>query len=268
MSQILKIKASLISKLAGFNRYCTRDEIFEELLNSNPWLIPKLKLQQHRHYSTSTERELAKLSSEELKNIGSSLGLNIQNLSQRQILAKLTQTLASCVQTTCEQTSKDTLRQFLEKNTTIKDKLSKCLEQDIRIKRGCYQESRCLNQFETSTEIPVINRNTKLYQKQLFDCYRDFVVNVVGRVDGMSADGSTVIETKQRRNGFFDKIPIYEKVQLETYLWLTDLKQAIHIQNYDKQQRPVMYLPDPELWTDVMQKLQKFIETEIVEKID
>ena len=84
---------------------------------------------------------------------------------------------------------------------------------------------------------------------------------IVGKIDGISSNGKTLVETKQRRNCFFECIPVYEKVQLECYLWLTGIEQAIHVQNYNGEQKHMLYKSDPVLWSQIQSRLEAFVKS-------
>jgi hypothetical protein len=268
MTSVINVKASLVSKLSGYNRYVSQEEALEELLTGNQWLVERLGLdkQKHQKYATLTEKHLAGMTPEELAQIGGCLGLK-DRINAKSVALALTGSLRGCVANRSNSVSKDELSQFLAKHSSIRDHLGECLERDIAIKRGCYNESQSLNRFEKTTAIPVVNRNNTLYQKELHVFPNGIKVVVVGKVDGISQDGSAIVETKQRRNCLFNCVPVYEKVQLETYLWLTDIGRGIHVQNYEDQQKAVVYEQDKEFWEEICSRLIGLLEREIIDKL-
>ena len=58
---------------------------------------------------------------------------------------------------------------------------------------------------------------------------------VGGKVDGIAGD-DTVVEVKNRISGFKDPLPVYDIVQLQTYLFITKLRKGGLVEQfkYDK----------------------------------
>lgn len=53
---------------------------------------------------------------------------------------------------------------------------------------------------------------------------------VGGKIDAISNDGHLVIEIKNRVNRLFHRVPIYEQVQVQTYLELLDVHQGLLVE--------------------------------------
>lgn len=54
--------------------------------------------------------------------------------------------------------------------------------------------------------------------------------HLVGRVDALSPDGQTVIEVKNRVHRLFQCAPLYERVQLQAYLFLLDAPRGMLVE--------------------------------------
>ena len=87
-----------------------------------------------------------------------------------------------------------------------------------------------------------------------------------GKIDGISENGKTVIEIKNRINRLFMRqIPIYEKIQVQTYLDLLDVPHGLLIECFTPQNGSVTsnIVPmarDAGMWNDdIVPKLKQFI---------
>lgn len=92
-----------------------------------------------------------------------------------------------------------------------------------------------------------------------------------GRIDGISTDGNTVVEIKQRINRLFGVAPPYEYVQIQCYLHMIETAtQAVLVESYCPPQgsRIMNVIPidvDPDMWDDdIRPKLKAFLQYLIV----
>jgi hypothetical protein len=56
-----------------------------------------------------------------------------------------------------------------------------------------------------------------------------------GKVDGIYTNPmgkKFIVEIKNRQNRIFDKIPLYEQIQIQTYMYIFNIKNAILVQHY------------------------------------
>ena len=107
------------------------------------------------------------------------------------------------------------------------------------------------------TKLRIQKRNDTLYQREL---YNDEVCKIIlqGKIDGM-INNDTVVESKNRSRRLFYKIPDYEKVQLEAYLYLTQTKKALHIENYNEMTNEQYYDHDKLFWDECSEKLITYV---------
>ena len=85
-----------------------------------------------------------------------------------------------------------------------------------------------------------------------------------GKIDGM-LDNDTVVESKNRARRLFYKIPAYEKVQLEAYMFLTETEKALHIENYNETTNESYYYHDETFWNECKEKIVEFTTTMLAE---
>ena len=58
---------------------------------------------------------------------------------------------------------------------------------------------------------------------------------IYGKIDGMYTNvlgKRFIIEIKNRQNKIYDQIPIYEQIQIQMYMWIFDIDDAILVQHY------------------------------------
>jgi len=58
---------------------------------------------------------------------------------------------------------------------------------------------------------------------------------IYGKIDGMYTNHlgkKFIIEIKNRQNRLFDKIPLYEQIQIQMYMWIFGVDEAVFVQHY------------------------------------
>ncbi len=262
------IRASHLAKFTGDNKYVSDEEAFEDLLSGNPFLASMMGYEMVRGPDTNVEAKLMMMDEKTVSTLAHSLDPSLAtSLASKTLDEKVKavsmkiaeQTRASLVSET-ETASKEEIRKVISSNPMLK-LLSEEMEKDSMISRGCSREGKALDLFQSESGREVSARNDRLMKKNLTKV-KGFDVILCGKVDGMLDDG-TLVETKNRRNRLMWKIPIYEKVQMEAYMWLADSEKCHHIENFDGKQRETLYERNPRLWDMCVEKLEKFISSKI-----
>lgn len=93
--------------------------------------------------------------------------------------------------------------------------------------RGARDEGDALDAVAQRLGSPITERNTVMYSKTLDS---PAGIRIIGRVDGWRRAADEVVEVKNRMTRFFDVIPTYEKVQAQTYMWLSGAKTLRFVQ--------------------------------------
>lgn len=88
---------------------------------------------------------------------------------------------------------------------------------------------------------------------------------VVGRVDRIqnNEDGSrTLVEIKNRANGFFNRVRDYEEIQCQTYMQMMDgIEYCRLVETYNGESKSYLIQKNNEMWTqEIVPKLQNFCE--------
>ena len=127
---------------------------------------------------------------------------------------------------------------------------------EVNTRRGVQNEHKGIASYEKSKRIKLSDKNSKFYKKCIGETDSGTSVYVGGRVDGLAPD--RVIEVKCRRSHFFKSLPIYEKVQTQAYLFLTEKPLVEVVQKLDGVVCSDEYGVDTDFWADVCVKALKF----------
>ncbi|KAL0587488.1 hypothetical protein ABG067_002784 [Albugo candida] len=115
---------------------------------------------------------------------------------------------------------------------------------------GTRQESIAIEHFEQDRGVQVRDRNLAFHRKQLSTIER-YKIYLGGRIDGRN-DGK-VVEVKNRLRKFVSPIPIYDIIQLQTYLYILSSKEG-ELVEYMKQDRAKSRQTqidwDPAMWSN------------------
>lgn len=90
---------------------------------------------------------------------------------------------------------------------------------------------------------------------------------LVGRIDGCTADGSTLIEVKNRMRRLFMILPEYERIQVECYLRMIEsAKNAMVVESFrvhDEQTTTLNIIPvsrSDDLWSDCLARAHVLVD--------
>jgi hypothetical protein len=90
-----------------------------------------------------------------------------------------------------------------------------------------------------------------------------YIYVLVGMIDAREADSNRVVEAKRRKNRLFGSIKEYEAVQLEAYLHITDTRNlgTVQVETFGDCQLVHNYEHDPDLWARIMVGFENVIKT-------
>jgi len=251
------LRGSDLAKLTGHNKYEARDKIVNEILSRNG-------IQDRYVPKSNIEEGLVDLSKEQLTSLKQELSLSedapIQNI---EAVIKSTIMSGSYSGKLTEEDSKTNIDQKLEGNPILQ-RLDTKIKQDLRMRRGNIKENANLDQIQKKKGITIQQRNSKMYTKELYRGDR-YCLIVRGKVDGVS-DG-TIVETKNRTRYLFNELRDYERVQLEAYMFLTGLEDALLTEHYNDESNCIQYTHDDGFWQECVDKIILFIDTHIVSYI-
>uniref|UniRef100_A0A6C0IYB4 YqaJ viral recombinase domain-containing protein n=1 Tax=viral metagenome TaxID=1070528 RepID=A0A6C0IYB4_9ZZZZ len=260
MNKIVII-ASELAIITGHNKYQPLQKVIDSVLNRSK--IKKIHIPK-----SNIEAGLINLSKPDLLKIKSELNLDHKS-SLKEVETKIRQKVInkSLDKNITENTSRTTTQRVLEKMPELKKCLANNISQDLRMKRGNVKENQNLDETEKKFNIKIDYRNSKMYEKMVHsDLEKNYTIFLRGKVDGMNQD--CVVETKNRTKRLFNRIPDYEKIQLNCYMFMTDKDRSIHIECYNDSQNSVEYDFDDDLWEECKDKIIDFTDNHIVCHID
>lgn len=247
------LRGSDLAKLTGHNQYESKEKVINEILSRNGILDKYVP-------SSNIEEKLVQLTDENIVSLKEELLLPPE-ASLTQIESTITSSIMknSYSPTMSEEVSKTTIDKQIEDKPILKS-IGSGIKQDLRMRRGNIKEHSNLNKIQQKKNIHIGQRNSKMYSKELFinDTY---AIIIRGKVDGIS-DG-TIIETKNRTKYLFKVIRPYEQVQLECYMFLTGMNDALLTEHYDGDSYEMSYTHDEVFWSLCKERILTFIDEHI-----
>ena len=260
MSEPIKIylRASNLAKYTGHNSFDPVGKVVQELLILNKLVKGKMV--------TKLEAGISNLPEEKIKQLKTDLKLP-ETATQRDVTRCLQQHLQSSLSSDTEDKSREAIDTVVKKiNSPVLQKLVPSIKQDVGMARGCNRETQNLDTIQMKKRIKITDRNSKIYEKELYRC-EDYVVMIRGMMDGLSDDGVTIIESKNRTRRLFEELRGYEQVQLESYMFLTGRQKALLTEHYNETNHCIEYSHNEEFWQDCLANVVEFMETHVMPRI-
>jgi hypothetical protein len=127
----------------------------------------------------------------------------------------------------------------------------------VRTERGKCQEGPSLDRYQASVG-KISQRNGQYYKKTIpFGTEATDVLQLGGRVDGITEDGK-LVEMKNRQYRMFSFIPTYEKVQVHAYMFLTGILECHLVQSYKGKEVSSVVPFEESFWDDIVKLLRNF----------
>jgi hypothetical protein len=242
MSQKIMIFASELAACLGQNRYTTINETVSKI-----WKRVDLD-----SYKTASKRNTVI----EKKTINETLNENV--LLKESISKEFFEKKKLHVGNSIEMEKKIT-QIFETINEPVNVDLIKDIKSFIQTTRGTRDEDSSLNDLEKKKGVEIEKRNNKLYIKTIVTDFGESFL-LAGRVDGITKNGE-LVEMKNRQYKFFKEIPIYEKIQIHAYMFLTDKQSIQFVQNFNDESVSEVVTFDLDFWNgDIIIPLKKFVK--------
>ena len=136
-----------------------------------------------------------------------------------------------------------------------KEILKKNLESFSNTNFGTKKENSVVGLFEEKRGERVII-DTKFYKKLLFN-HNNIKWYVGGRVDGYLEDG-TIIEIKNRIYRLFYRLRDYERIQIQTYMYIFDTTKGILVESIRGKLNIIDVEFNEESYQDIKEKIKSF----------
>mgnify|MGYP001280115615 CR=1 FL=1 len=176
----------------------------------------------------------------------------IQTLFYKAIKAKendLLQDYFKLIYTAIEETNYyKTMKEFIQEE--VKSRINKA--------RGTRFENKGINQYEKKAQKRVTDRNSEMFEK-IVKREEDYTIVLRAKIDGIDRDNNCLIEHKNRVNELFKEIPIYEKVQLEIYMHITQLGSCKLVQTHFEDTNELSFQHSKKGWKEIKKSLIQVI---------
>ena len=226
------ISATKVAGVCGLHKYQKTDEVFYELYCKDKTVEPKIR---------AVEAQLG------LRSFGSLKDEVFKDPNVRQVVyAALDAAKSGNVAAALEDVevhSRMVLNmRYAHLGETVVNQLVSEARGEVSKKRGLNNEDKILNTYETDNNVQVVERNTKNL-KMDFPTFR-----LAGRTDGWVAAHNRIVDSKDRTR-FFPEVPIYDEIQLRTYMKMSGAVESELIERFPNHPtRTTKFLNDPEKW--------------------
>ncbi len=236
---IPSISATRVAGVCGLHKYQTLDEIIYELFCKDKVVEPKI-----RALETSLNlRPFASLKAEVFKDS------NVKQVIYSAIDACKSGNVAAALEDVEVHSRMVLNMRYAHLGETTLNMLVAEARGEVSKKRGLNNEDKILNTYETTNNVQVVERNTKNL-KMDFPTFK-----LVGRTDGWVAAHNRIVDSKDRTR-FFPEVPIYDEIQLRTYMRMSGASEAELIERFpDGKVRTTKFLNDPNQWAVIEDSL-------------
>lgn len=241
----ITIYASELAACIGMNRYRPVEDVARKIWSR-----------------TAPESYITALSRNDVTDV-----VPVQDILQE---LKLTERVSNVIGQHDEEEMHKKMKSFLVENKDELDAKNVALA-DITsfvfTERGKNYETSSLDRLQTTLNTEIRDRNSKFYKKTIESGDYTFILG--GKVDGITKDG-VLVEVKNRQYKVFPVVPIYEKIQIHAYMFLTDINTCRFVQSFKGQNVEHMETFSSEFWEDVQDKCVGFVKRleELVEQTE
>ena len=248
MENKILIDASSLAAYTGFNRYVDAEEAADKFKKRNPtWceknniLVPDEKnpIMETIFHLTDPEKQKLQTDLRTKDSSDATLAIAVQSVGRLSAAApKNTQSI-----------------EIINSNIS-EPRIRAALESETRKDRGTRLEASSRKRIRDSG---VKIETAKVCLTKALSPLENTKVLLVGRLDG--SINKNPVELKERRSRLFGSIPVYEKVQLHAYMFLSETTKSTLVESYDGTSQTHNCEFDQVFWEEVMGKLYEFLES-------
>jgi len=233
------ISATKVAGVCGLHRYQDIDEVTYELFCKDKEVEPKIR---------ALEAELGLRSFESLKNDVFTDG-NLRSVIYSALDAAKSGNVAAALEDVEVHSRMVLNMRYAHLGEPVLNRLVSEARGEVSKKRGLNNEDKILNTYETDNNVQVVERNTK-NMKMEFSTFK-----LAGRTDGWVAAHNRIVDSKDRTR-FFPEVPIYDEIQLRTYMKMSGAVEAELIERFPNHPtRTTKFLNDPVQWAVIEDSL-------------
>lgn len=151
----------------------------------------------------------------------------------------------------------DTVERILnDQSTKLSDDIMPIVKTKLNCSFGKNTENTAIKLFKDLTNLEIVENNTKLLKIKFDDFY------ICGKIDGLlqKEEEEYVVEIKNRKNKFFDKIPKYELIQIILYTKLCNNNNVCFIQKLGEELKIEYFKdidPNSTIFNELIDRLTK-----------
>jgi hypothetical protein len=246
------ISATKVAGVCGLHRYQDIDEVTYELFCKDKEVEPKIR---------ALEAELGLRSFEALKN-DVFKDANVKQVVYSALDAAKSGNVAAALEDVEVHSRMVLNMRYAHLGEPVLNRLVSEARGEVSKKRGLNNEDKILNTYEADNNVQVAERNTK-NMKMDFPTFR-----LAGRTDGWVAAHNRIVDSKDRTR-YFPEVPIYDEIQLRTYMKMSGAVEAELIERFPAHPtRTTKFLNDPNQWaviedtlTAAVAKMNRILES-------
>ncbi|CAM9400436.1 unnamed protein product, partial [Sphacelaria rigidula] len=201
--------ASEISACVGMNKYKSVEDAKMDVWKR--WDPPSFREASKRNFIVAHKTP---------EEVFASIGPSAQKLVSRAISSETEKAATEIVEVVINEKTNDVVAPEAVQAILKAASDKKPVDEAFNTMRGTQNEHKGIASYEKAKRVKLHGKNTQFHIKRIGETSTRTKVNVGGRVDGLTND--KVIEVKSRRHRFFSTLPLYEKVQVQAYMFLTD----------------------------------------------
>lgn len=213
VKMIPELSASKVAAFIGLNRYQPPSEVMYSLLKKDPTLKQKIAGIEEAHSRRPFNTVLSDIVREPV--IRGCIAEGLRQCKGADDLAPILESVRNKTRLVLGNRYEEESRERLI--TEVAGRVNK--------RRGLQNENTILDSYETTNDVKVTERNTKLL-KMSFPTFR-----LIGRIDGFVASENKIVDSKDRTR-MWDAVPVYDEIQMRVYMKLTGAVQAELIERF------------------------------------
>jgi hypothetical protein len=152
---------------------------------------------------------------------------------------------------------REQMNEALKHAVTAQDK--NVVRDFVNTSRGIKHEKKTFENLRQQDPTAGVSSDGNLYRKiiNIPDSSLEYVIS--GYIDGIELNNNRIIEIKNRQNRLFNKVPMYEQVQCQAYLFLTGVPACEHTEAYRGRHQTTTLHFDPLFWAQVIERLSRVV---------
>lgn len=236
------ISASTVASLIGLNPYRPRHESMYAVMRKETTLKERMTRLENENQLVQYEAIRRKLAwAPEVR--------HVVNLGVRE--AQTNQNIPAIVERAGEAINTVARMRFPTIPDDVREALVKECASDIQKQRGLQNEDAVLNEYESTTQTIVTQRNTCM---RYANCG---TYKLCGRIDGYVESLNRIVDSKERTR-HWPSVPIYDEIQMRVYMELMECPEAELVERFPNgKTRNTVYTRDAAIWKTIHDSLEK-----------